>query len=227
MDAAATLGTERRRPAVRPALPWVLAIVLLAGIPAAAGPAEIFKKTCATCHGAKGEGSLAQKTPSIASMPAWYIARQLHKFRTDIRGADKKDLEGLKMRAIAHTLKDEEVKGLAEFISKLPRTPTRHTLKGDTAEGRTLFREYCMECHRYNGRGEFVFGSPPLTGLQDWYIRDQLLKFRSGVRGAHPDDEQGAKMHKRTNALTARQLLDIASFIGVLAGEHDRETPKK
>jgi cytochrome c553 len=195
-------------------------LVGLAVLPARGGPEELFAKTCAACHGEKGQGVLGQKTPSIASMPSWYVARQLHKFRTDVRGADEKDVEGLRMRAIAHTLEDDEVKGLAEFVEGLPRTPTRHTLKGDADEGRTLFRDYCMECHRYNGTGEFVFGSPPLTGLQDWYILAQLKKFRAGVRGGHPDDEQGAKMHKRTNAVTEQDLADIASFIGVLAKEH-------
>lgn len=192
-----------------------------------AGPGQaLFEKTCATCHGAKGEGNLEQKTPSIASMPGWYIARQIHKFQTDVRGADARDLEGMRMRAIAHTLKDGEVEAVAAYIESLPKTPTRHTLQGDREKGRALYSEWCMECHRYNATGELVFGSPPLTGLQDWYIRDQLLKFRAGLRGTHPADEHGAKMHKRTSILTESQLLDIASFIAVLAEEFPADKNK-
>ena len=182
--------------------------------------AELFKKTCATCHGEKGEGKIELKTPSIASMPKWYIARQIYKFRTDVRGANEKDVTGLQMRAVAHTLKPEQVEAVATYIQGLRKSPTRHTLKGDSEKGRELYREYCMECHRYNATGELVFGSPPLTGLQDWYIRDQLLKFRAGIRGKHPEDEQGAKMHKRTNILTVEQLHDIATFIADLAEQY-------
>ena len=98
-------------------------------------------------------------------MPKWYVARQIFKFRTDVRGTNEKDAEGLRMRAIAHTLKDDQVEAVATYIQGLAKTPTRHTLKGNTAKGRELYREYCMECHRYNATGELVFGSPPLTGL--------------------------------------------------------------
>lgn len=191
-----------------------------------AGPA-LFRKTCATCHGEKGQGILEQKTPSIASMPKWYIARQLHKFQTDVRGAHEKDAEGLRMRAVAHTLADDQVVAVATYIESLARTPTRHTLKGNHEKGRVLYREFCMECHRYNASGELVFGSPPLTGLQDWYIRDQLLKFRAGVRGTHPEDEHGAKMHKRTNILSTEELHDVATFIAVLADKYPAAENKK
>ncbi len=126
----------------------------------------------------------------------------------------------MKMRAIAHNLEDDQVKAVATYVESLAKTPTRHTLEGDVERGRELYRENCMECHRYNATGELVFGSPPLTGLQDWYIRDQLLKFRAGVRGKHPEDEQGAKMHKRTNTLSKEDLHDIACFLAVLAEEY-------
>ena len=204
----------------------ILPLVFLA-VPASANPGkDLFMKTCATCHGEKGEGKFDLKTPSIASMPKWYIARQIHKFQTDVRGANEKDLQGMKMRAIAHTLDDAQVKAVAAYIESLAKSPTRHTLKGDQRRGSELYREYCMECHRYNATGELVFGSPPLTGLQDWYIRDQLLKFRAGVRGKHPEDEQGAKMHKRTNIIPLEDLKHIASFIAELADEYPDDKNK-
>jgi cytochrome c553 len=205
----------------------LILLLLTLSLPVFADPGQdLFTKTCAACHGGKGEGKIELKTPSIASMPKWYIARQIHKFQTDVRGADAKDVTGLQMRAVAHTLGDDQIEAVAGWVESLPKTPTRHTLKGDAGRGRELYGVFCMECHRYNATGELVFGSPPLTGLQDWYILDQLLKFRAGVRGTHPEDEHGAKMHKRTNIIDQKDLIHLATFIAVLAEEYPEEKNK-
>ena len=64
----------------------------------------------------------------------------------------------------------------------------------DISEGKWLFEERCMECHRYNASGEMAFGSPPLVGRQGWYLVAQLTKFKKLHRGAAKGDEKGAKM---------------------------------
>jgi cytochrome c553 len=66
------------------------------------------------------------------------------------------------------------------------------------ARGKEIFADRCMECHRFNGEGELVFGAAPLVGLQDWYLAAQLRKFKRGVRGAAKDDANGEKMVKAT-----------------------------
>jgi cytochrome c553 len=40
--------------------------------------------TCAACHGQQGEGNVAMNAPSLAVLPAWYIARQLEHFKHGI-----------------------------------------------------------------------------------------------------------------------------------------------
>ena len=45
----------------------------------------------------------------------------------------------------------------------------------------------------------------------------QLHKFRDGIRGAVPSDEDGAKMHLVTNGLSDEQFLDVAAYIAWLA----------
>lgn len=189
--------------------------------------AKLFAEKCATCHGAKAAGDPKQHTPSIAALPEWYLTRQVGKFQKDIRGTKPEDLDGLKMRAIAHTLKPEELKLLTAHIRNLPRVQSLFTLKGDVEKGRELFRENCMACHRYNATGELVFGSPPLTGLQDWYILKQLKNFKKGTRGDHEKDEEGKKMHNLAKTLTEDELLNIATFIPHLAKEHAKDRNKE
>lgn len=180
----------------------------------------LFSQVCAACHGPKGHGKIELKTPSIASMPAWYLTRQLGKFQQDIRGANTHDTQGLQMRAIAHTLKPAQIENVAAYIQSLPVSPTRSTLNGDLDDGKLLFAEICMGCHRYNASGEMVFGSPPLTGLQDWYILAQLKKFSAGIRGAHEEDEHGAKMHQVAGYLTDDQMKNVASYISIVADKY-------
>jgi cytochrome c553 len=158
----------------------------------------IFQNLCATCHGAKGEGKAEVKAPSIASLPAWYVERQLENFQSDRRGAHPEDAEGQLMRVMAKVLSKEQSTAIAALVEKLPRVEPSPTLKTDVARGKEVYAERCMECHRFNGEGEIVFGAAPLVGLQDWYLAAQLRKFKRGIRGAAKDDENGRKMVQAT-----------------------------
>jgi len=154
----------------------------------------VFQNVCATCHGTKGEGKVEVKSPSIASLPAWYVQRQLENFQQDRRGAHPQDVEGQMMRAMAKALNPEQTRALAALIEGLPRVHSEPTIKAGVERGREVFEDRCMECHRFNGEGEIVFGAAPLMGLQDWYIAAQLRKFKTGLRGAAKDDANGQKM---------------------------------
>jgi cytochrome c553 len=172
--------------------------LLCAGETAAESAQVIFQNLCASCHGAKGEGKVELKAPSIASLPAWYVQRQLESFQKDRRGAHPQDTEGQMMGAMAKVLSAAQTTAIAKVVEKLPRVTPEQTIKVDVERGRELYEERCMECHRYNGEGELVFGAAPLVGLQDWYLAAQLRKFKTGVRGAAKDDESGQKMVKVT-----------------------------
>ncbi|HMV65822.1 MAG TPA: c-type cytochrome [Myxococcota bacterium] len=75
------------------------------------GNAEAGKASytpCLACHGPDGKGNEALKAPPIVQLDDWYIQRQLHKFRSGIRGVNPKDVTGGQMRPMALTLKDEQ-----------------------------------------------------------------------------------------------------------------------
>lgn len=160
------------------------------------GP-QLFQNVCAQCHGPKGEGKDELKAPSIAALPAWYVSTQLANFHEGKRGQDgAADPQGAMMAAIAKALSETQIQALAAHVESLQEViPSVLTLEGaDVQMGHELFYERCMECHRYNASGEVVFGSPPLTGRQGWYLLAQLKKFKGLHRGAAKGDEKGAKM---------------------------------
>jgi len=180
-----------------------------------------FQSVCASCHGEKGEGKRELMTPSIASLPRWYIEEQMGKFRNGQRGAHTQDVHGQTMRAAISVLSEDQIAEALDYIDALPALSHEPTLKGDAKRGSQLYEDNCMGCHRFNGHGELVFHSASLNGLQDWYLLDQINKFQQGIRGYHPDDEAGVKMRQAVSHITSeQQKLDLLTFLTILAKKH-------
>ncbi len=82
--------------------------------------------------------------------------------------------------------------------------------------GEELYRA-CGTCHGDEGTGNPKLAAPNIAGLPAWYVEAQLVKYRSGWRGAHPDDTEGLRMRPMS-----RQLMDqdevkaVATYISSL-----------
>lgn len=182
---------------------------------------SVFLTVCADCHGGRGQGIRALMTPSIASLPRWYLEAQIRKFRNGQRGAHPADVNGQTMRAAVMELTDDQIDEAVDYIGTLPAVAHEPTLHGDVTRGYTLYRENCMACHRFNGHGEKVFQSASLNGLQDWYLVNQLHNFEKGIRGYHKDDEGGKKMRKAVGHIRSHQdKVDILALVAELAKKY-------
>ncbi len=90
--------------------------------------------------------------------------------------------------------------------------PTR-ALAQDSALGRELF-ELCGQCHGPDGEGELLYRAPSIAGMHQWYLQRQLEKFRSGLRGTHPDDVAGLRMYPMSLSLkTEEDLQAVAAYV--------------
>lgn len=87
----------------------------------------------------------------------------------------------------------------------------------NTAERGKVLYGYCNQCHQSAGQGSQLAQAPNIAGLESWYVEGQLVKFRDGIRGAHPDDVEGLKMRPmaRTVAATA-DLQAVAAYVASL-----------
>lgn len=75
----------------------------------------------------------------------------------------------------------------------------------------------CVACHGASGEGNRQYKSPTLAGLPAWYVEAQLVKFQTGVRGAHPDDIDGLRMRPMSRQLMNRaEVASVARYIGSL-----------
>lgn len=74
----------------------------------------------------------------------------------------------------------------------------------------------CASCHGQDGRGRPEYEAPAIAGLDSWYVEAQLRKFRSGARGAHPDDAAGLRMRPMSRTLPHDE--DVALIASYVAG---------
>lgn len=83
----------------------------------------------------------------------------------------------------------------------------------ELSRGRILYAN-CVSCHMADGSGDAKIGAPAISGLPQWYVEAQLLKFRSAQRGSHFDDITGMKMRPMSLALQGeREVSAISAYV--------------
>lgn len=76
----------------------------------------------------------------------------------------------------------------------------------------------CVQCHGESGEGNQDLGAPAIAGLQRWYVKAQLRKFKRSERGWHAEDMAGKRMLPMAMALNTDQKVDlIASYVADLS----------
>jgi len=182
---------------------------------------QIFE-TCVPCHGKDGLGNESLEAPEIAGLPQWYVERQLNDFKTSMRGAHPFDSTGARMRPMARSLwRAGDVASVAEYVASLkPHAMGLVAVTGDTAAGRVRYQSVCIACHQEDGSGNEALGAPPLFRQYDWYMLGQIEKFKSGMRGAHPEDAMGSQMAAMSQTLEdSTAMHDVVAYIRTLQKE--------
>ena len=201
---------------------------LLVTTPAVAQSAEQAPDTmearvlaCASCHGAKGEGTNNAYFPRLAGKPADYLFNQLIAFRDGGRSYPP-------MNYLLAYLPDAYLKQIAEHFAQLrPPYPTPAAPRVDAATldlGKQLVIHgapqrhipACVACHGTELTGMRP-AIPGLVGLHADYISAQLGAFRYGTRHtASPNC-----MHDISSRLADREITAIAAWLAVQPAPSD------
>lgn len=174
----------------------------------------LFQQRCQACHQADASGSETLKAPALAGLSAPYLALQLRHFRDGVRGAAPGDTEGQLMTGMAKGLSDGDITALADYLAAQPTVmaPRPPAPQGFAARG--LYSS-CSSCHGASAEGFDSLGAPRLAGQHSGYLKAQLVKFRQGLRGTHPDDAHGAQMRAMAIAIPSEATLDtLVQYIG-------------
>lgn len=168
---------------------------------------------CVSCHLPSGLG-MPNLAPSIAGMPAPYLAAQLQHFKAGER-------QNALMQPMAMMLDDAGIKATSEWFASLPVVlPGNPAFRGqkplqDMNEGEKLAYQgdwqrdlpSCVACHGPEGVG---VGDtfPRLAGQHADYIESQLKAWQAGSRSG---DTHGL-MGSVANKLTATEITAVASY---------------
>ena len=57
-----------------------------------------------------------------------------------------------------------------------------------------------------------------IAGQAQWYLEAQLVKFKNGVRGAHPDDMEGSRMRPMARTLPTDAIPSPANIADDASG---------
>jgi cytochrome c553 len=151
---------------------WALLAALF--ISAAHAQVEEKVKTCAGCHGADGNSSVAG-TPSIAAQPQIFLENYLVMTREGIRGAEV-------MQGLLKGAPDKEIVALALHFSRLPaKIPQGKTDPTLFKRGKQLAaNNRCGSCHLSHFRGREQM--PRLAGQREEFLAEAMLAYRQNRR---------------------------------------------
>jgi cytochrome c553 len=178
-------------------LPYLLAAVFAgtAAVPSfgqnagtAQAPANPQAATCASCHGAKGEGNAAANFPRLAGQPQAYLARQLRAYADGSRN-------NAVMTPIAKGLPADQIDSVAAYFAGLSAPSPKAAAPAAQAQKRgqqlatvgddKLGVQGCANCHGPGGAGE-----PPtypyLAGQHSSYLSAALGEWKNGARNTDP-----------------------------------------
>lgn len=86
-----------------------------------------------------------------------------------------------------------------------------------TPPGHELY-EACKSCHGASGHGQENIAAPAIAGLPAWYVEGQLFKFRTGARGAHPDDFEGLRMRPMSQQMyDTAEVKAVSAYVAAMA----------
>lgn len=95
----------------------------------------------------------------------------------------------------------------------------------EALEYRADLYDGCAQCHGAAGEGNEAIGAPSIAGLERWYVKSQLRKFKRGHRGWHPEDLGGKRMWPMARAMDTDEKVDLVSaYVASLPTDHPEPT---
>jgi len=179
----------------------VLALALVAPLPAAAQTLQERLPACLACHGESGQ-SQTPEIPSLGGQPAMFVTIELFMFREGQRKVEV-------MNEVAKGLKDDDLRQLSEIVARLP-PPKPPAEAGDAARmerGRELARQHrCASCHNpdFSGREQM----PRLAHQREDYLLKALRDYKSGERRGYD-----AAMAQVLYPVDDAQMADLAHYL--------------
>ncbi|MBW8185523.1 cytochrome-c oxidase, cbb3-type subunit III [Shewanella nanhaiensis] len=152
---------------------------------------RLFLQNCSQCHGSDARGS--KGFPNLTDND-WLYGGELATIKTSILNGR----HGMMPPKGGLPIEDSEIKGLAEYVTKLAGRDHDEAL---AAQGQASFMKGCFACHGMDATGNKFMGAPNLTNNVWLYggsrgaIEQSIINGRSGVMPAWKDVLGEEKVH--------------------------------
>ena len=83
---------------------------------------------------------------------------------------------------------------------------------------------FCTVCHGVQLMGNPIIKAPRLSGMDSWYVENQLRAFKKGWRGKHESDLVGMEMQPMAAALSDEQIRDVSVFVTATRSDAPQDT---
>ncbi|MEH6595542.1 MAG: c-type cytochrome [Colwellia polaris] len=193
-DPAAVANVVSRR--VMPAAPITAEVI--------AGKAK--SATCAACHGADGNSSVAMY-PKLAGQSADYLIKQLQEFKAGTR-------ENAVMAPMAAALSEQDMLEIASYYAA-QKVATAELAGSEIGKklyfGGNVKRKItaCVACHGVNGKGMNKAGFPTIAGQNETYLKAQLMSFKKGER----NNDYNTMMQSVASKLSESDMDELAKYM--------------
>ncbi|ROL76523.1 cytochrome c4 [Pseudomonas protegens] len=175
---------------------------------------------CQACHGADAMGLAPAGFPRLAGLPAGYLAKQLHDFRSGARSSPV-------MQPLAKALSEDEITAVTGTLAAMsgpnPPVGSRSQVASGVGERLALRGAWerqvpeCVSCHGPGGVGVGV-AFPPLAGQPAGYLVAQLNAWRDGSRRNDPNDLMGHV----AKSLSTEEVTAVAEYFASLKPQEAR-----
>ena len=76
---------------------------------------------------------------------------------------------------------------------------------------------FCTVCHGAQGNGNLAIQAPKIAGIQPWYLKQELERFRGKLRGTQAGDVTGMEMQPVAMQLNDQAIEALAAYVGAFA----------
>jgi cytochrome c553 len=180
------------------------------------GQQKAHSELCVECHGERGLTDIgALGVPHLAGQYAAYLEKQLNNFKS---GERKHEV----MNPMAESLKNGDIIDIVSYFSTQPNMHSAPQRTQDLASqnvAQNLFMRgdskrnilSCKSCHGVDGKGGISANDvyPVIAGQRHFYLREQLLNWRSKSRSNSP----GQVMNVIAKSLSDAEIEALAEYI--------------
>jgi cytochrome c553 len=200
----AVLPSAELRQRLRVAARSLFATFITGSIAVLPASAQTIKDRISACFGCHGENGQSQNPdiPSFGAQQPFYVTVQLVMFREGLRAYAP-------MNDAAKGLSDDDVRGIADFVAKLPPpAPAAGPADQDRiARARALAQQnHCDICHTSNFAGQQ--NVPRIADQRQDYLIKALRGYKDNSRHGYD-----ATMAETMASVSDDQILDLAYYL--------------